>query len=366
MNRPTFNTVRRGYDPHAVDDAFERMGQSHSQALQESAEKTVEITRLASELESTYAAADELRNQVGELTEKVTDLEAASSTAFSYADLGPRISSMLTLADEEAEELRQRATTEAETLVADAETEAQRLRTQAEDYSSDTRSQADAEAARILEHARREADEVLDHAEREASAQRREAEALFEQQRAQAAAAAAEFEKTLAARRDKAATEFSTQMDNYERALTTASEKLAAAEEEAAIVLREAMSDAQSERERANSEATQLLDNARIHAERVRRDSERELSALASRRDSITEQLANVRQMLATLGGGAAIALAETDTAISPKTEDSGDPAGTEADAEGESGAVVASDGDGGEPVGDGEGAVELTPVEQE
>jgi len=47
------------------------------------------------------------------------------------------------------------------------------------------------------------------------------------------------------------------------------------------------------------------LDPPGAAAELVKRESERELSALAARRDSITEQLANVRQMLSTLGGSA-------------------------------------------------------------
>jgi hypothetical protein len=46
---------------------------------------------------------------------------------------------------------------------------------------------------------------------------------------------------------------------------------------------------------------------ARNKAERVRRDSERELTAATARRDSITAQLSNVRQMLATLGGASMV-----------------------------------------------------------
>jgi hypothetical protein len=58
----------------------------------------------------------------------------------------------------------------------------------------------------------------------------------------------------------------------------------------------------------------------------VRADSERELSAASQRRDSINAQLANVRQMLATLTGTAAMPLtafgAEEDTpADAPATE---------------------------------------------
>jgi hypothetical protein len=45
----------------------------------------------------------------------------------------------------------------------------------------------------------------------------------------------------------------------------------------------------------------------------VRADSERELAAAAQRRDSINSQLANVRQMLATLTGATAPAEAPPD-----------------------------------------------------
>jgi len=120
-----------------------------------------------------------------------------------------------------------------------------------------------------------------------------------------AGAAAAEFEATLAERRERATAEFATQMANHERALAVANDKLTEAQTEAARVLEEAHASAEEERERAASEAKSRLENARIAAERVKRESERELSALAARRDSITEQLANVRQMLSTLGGSA-------------------------------------------------------------
>ena len=57
----------------------------------------------------------------------------------------------------------------------------------------------------------------------------------------------------------------------------------------------------------ARPEAAALVASAKEQAERVRRDSERELSAATARRDSITAQLSNVRNMLATLGGPAAV-----------------------------------------------------------
>ena len=54
----------------------------------------------------------------------------------------------------------------------------------------------------------------------------------------------------------------------------------------------------------ANEQAESILRDARATAERIRLDSERELTAATQRRDSINAQLVNLRQMLATLSGG--------------------------------------------------------------
>ena len=48
-----------------------------------------------------------------------------------------------------------------------------------------------------------------------------------------------------------------------------------------------------------------MVAEAKTKAERIRDDSERVLAAATQRRDSINAQLTNVRQMLATLSGGA-------------------------------------------------------------
>lgn len=328
---PTFQTVRRGYDPSEVEHVLRRMRDNHAAALQDSAQKTVEVNKLQSSL-------DAARTEAARLAEQVEGLKAeAASGKLNFAELGPRITQILTLAEEEAADLRAKAQQDAKEFGNAASFEAHKLRTAAETYAEEARSKADTDAARIIENAKREADDLIDHADREASARRGEAEAVYEQQRAAAAAAAADFEQTLASRRDRAAEEFSAQMANHERAMAVAEEKLAAAEAEAARVLEQAHAEADAERERAAAEARQTLDNARTQAERVRRDSERELSALASRRDSITEQLGNVRQMLATLGGGAVASMTGmADPAPAPSAQFgdvTAEPVANEADA---------------------------------
>ena len=307
MTDETFATVRRGYDPAQVDSVLRRMRQTHAAALQEAATQTVEINKLNQALEASQGRVTGLQQQVSELQEQVSQAQAHSSNGqgTDFASLGERIVQMLNLAQEEADDIRLRAQEDAEAMEIQVAHEVEHARAAADGYATETRTKAEADATRIIEQANREADELLDHADREASARRREAEAVFEQQRAAAGVAAAEFEATLAERRERATAEFATQMANHERALAVANDKLTEAQTEAARVLEEAHASAEEERERAASEAKSRLENARIAAERVKRESERELSALAARRDSITEQLANVRQMLSTLGGSA-------------------------------------------------------------
>src|SRR5207249_12067509 len=66
----------------------------------------------------------------------------------------------------------------------------------------------------------------------------------------------------------------------------------------------------------AQRESAELVGEARAQADRTRRESERDLSALAKRRDAITEQLRNVREMLSTLTGGVVSASSEAEPEI--------------------------------------------------
>jgi hypothetical protein len=144
-------------------------------------------------------------------------------------------------------------------------------------------------------------------ADREAAARREEAEAYYEHQRARAAAAAADFEATLGERRDKAAAEFQARMNAHEQALAQAQERATALSAESEKAHAAAQAESRKLLESARAEAEALVAEARDKAERIRRDSERELAAATARRDSITAQLSNVRQMLATLGGASMV-----------------------------------------------------------
>jgi DNA repair exonuclease SbcCD ATPase subunit len=71
----------------------------------------------------------------------------------------------------------------------------------------------------------------------------------------------------------------------------------------------EALREARQLIEEADQRAASIVSDAKTVAARIRADSERELAAATQRRDSINQQLANVRQMLTTLTGVAPTAL---------------------------------------------------------
>ncbi len=311
-----FRTVMRGYDTSQVDRAVTELQHALESARAESAERSVQVTKL-------QAMVDELSTRVSDHQARVQELEdeRKHTPPPSFAELGERIGSMLSLAQQESTEMRDRARTEAETTMSEARDAATRHTENAHRQAADVTTKAQADATALVEGARRQADEILDHADREATARREEAEAVYEHQRARAAAAAADFEKTLAERRDKAAAEFSAQMQANEQVLARAEERLVAFEAEADRLRQESRDQAESLLRTARDEATTLVEQARGSAERIRRESQRELSAATARRDAITAQLHNVRQMLATLGAGqVADPFAEPDAGDTPAT----------------------------------------------
>jgi cell division septum initiation protein DivIVA len=299
---PSFRSVLRGYDPAQVDQWRGQHAQALEQARQEAAERTVEVTGLKSAL----ARAQEDHDRTRKALESAQEQQRQAS-APTFAGLGERIGTILTLADEEASEIRRNAQADAQTLAGTSRLAADQARVDADRYAENVRTKAEAEATQLVEKARQQADALLDDADREAAARREEAEAYYEHQRARAAASAADFESTLGERRDKAAAEFNTQMSGHEQALAQAQERAAALAAEGEKTHATAKAESSKLLESARAEAESLVAEARDKAERIRRDSERELTAATARRDSITAQLSNVRQMLATLGGASMV-----------------------------------------------------------
>jgi cell division septum initiation protein DivIVA len=278
--REQFEIVRRGYEPQQVDRR---------------------ISTLARELQAARQRTAELERRVEEL--HLQGDEPTRPDAPAFAGVGARIEQILALADDEAKELRGRAVAETEQHRALSEQAAEKVRAEAERYAQERRSEADAEAARVLEDARRQSDQLRDSTERDAKTRREEAEALFESNRAKAAQAAADFETTLAHRRDQAEHDYTEQLKANEQQLSAVSHRAEQLRLEAEKLRADADRKSKRTLDEAQRQADEIIAEAKASAERIRGESQRELSAATQRRDSINSQLTNVRQMLATLTG---------------------------------------------------------------
>src|SRR5262249_10811024 len=120
---------------------------------------------------------------------------------------------------------------------------------------------------------------------------------------ASAAKAAADFEKTLAERRDKAEGIFQQRTDEAEHALDEGRDRGQRTRAEADQIPSPRQRRAPPPQARAGPKAGPTGAEAVARAERIRDESERELAAHVQRRNAINAQLTNVRQMLATLSG---------------------------------------------------------------
>lgn len=328
-----FRTVLRGYEPAQVDAELATLQQALDAAR-------AELGEVNGQLKESRQGQLEIEARLADANTRAEEALRAGTAASrpTFEDLGARIGQMLSLADAEAAGLLQSAREEAAMLLSEATNRAEGIVTEADRYAFDTRSSAEADAEGRLVDAQRRADELLDHADREAAARREEAQAVYESQQARAGQAAADFERTLAERRDAAATDFAVAMGQRDDQLRAAEENLSAAENEAQRVISDAASQAETLKAQARSDADELVSEARSKAERIRRDSERELAAVTQRRDSITAQLSNVRQMLGTLGGGAVLVGVSSEQSPEPVEDNQGPsaegPAEVEADSD--------------------------------
>lgn len=288
MDEPAeaFRVVLRGYDPTQVNRRLDELTAALAQAV---AERDALAQRLADEQEA--------------LDREPALPAPAVQGEPTFEHLGERVGQILSLAAEEAAELRRTAEAEVAAERDSVRAEAGRIREEADRYAADTRSAAETEATRIVEDARRAADEHRDEAERQASARIQDAEALYEEQRAKAVQATADFESTLADRRKAAEQEFQRQMQEVERRLAEAHQTLEEARTEAQQVRGEARREASELVRSAEERSRSILDEAEATAARIRAEFDRELAAAVQRRDAINAQLGNVREMLATLTG---------------------------------------------------------------
>ena len=104
MTTPEFPTVFRGYDPAQVDQHVASLQAALEAAQREVAHVTVELTK-------TQQAHTSLAEEVKAHQVTIASLEEESKRVASpsFTDLGARIGQMLSLADEEAAQIRSTA-----------------------------------------------------------------------------------------------------------------------------------------------------------------------------------------------------------------------------------------------------------------
>jgi cell division septum initiation protein DivIVA len=132
-NRPTFGTVRRGYDPAQVLEY---------------------VSRAADQVEALQSEVRRLQAERGQRS--VAPGEQAPAGQDGYEGVGARVAHLMRAFDEDVERLRRDAQEEAGRVVAEANAEAERVHLEAERL----RAEAKTEVERIQVEARTEADKV--------------------------------------------------------------------------------------------------------------------------------------------------------------------------------------------------------------
>lgn len=229
-DQPQFRTVLRGLDPDQVASTIKELQTSLVIARRTAADRTVDLSTAQQEVQS-------LRSQLEAAETRLAEVEQESgAAAHGYGDLGSRIGSMLSLAEEEASQMRASAVAEARQI----------------------REAADADAMRMQSAAQASADEIVQRASEDAATRKAQAESLYEERSSLLTTAEADLDRSLAERRQQA----------------------------------------ESELTQARDEARRIVEAAQADAAQIRRDTEDQLAQASANRDRINAHLGEVHQVL--------------------------------------------------------------------
>lgn len=177
-DQPDFRTVIRGYDPQQVNAVLSEVNSSLMVARRTAAQRTVDLAR----------AKEQVASLSADLDEAVARLAAAETTTpprqGDFGELGTRVTSILTLAGEEAGQVRAEAERYADQLRRDAQTAATRMKREATKEAGDivaaatkeaaTRRKADEQRHARVADAERQAGQIIEQARRDAQTAGRE------------------------------------------------------------------------------------------------------------------------------------------------------------------------------------------------
>lgn len=275
-----FSVARRGYDRVEVDERIASLtaelaaiAAARDAAVAEARTLTRHLEASRTETRTVRAASTETHAEIDALRAQVVELSTIPS---SVDGMSARLQQMVRIAQDEVNDMRTRATTSASHVLTLAQAEADELREQSE-------------AERIaFEAQRRSAEDSL-------RAQLEESRARLDQLRNDSEGQKARLEAELADHRVRVEAEFAAEMDGRRAALL---EELAALEERQ-------RAEADRAADAATHDARQRIGEATADAQRIRAearqnvdDAHRELEGLRSLQHQVAEQLTSVRALL--------------------------------------------------------------------
>lgn len=229
----------------------------------------------------------------------------ASITLETPADsFGKRLTKILSLAEEEASEIRGSAAARAEELRSDVEITTTQLRKDADEYATNRTDEAESFASKLVTDTEAKAAEMVATATSEAAAMREAASTVLDEQKAKAADIEATFERHMESEREKAETKLRAVLDDHQVRMHDLDELLETRRVEGERRHQDALAAARSILEDAHTRADGIVAEATATAESIRVDGEKEVAVISKQRDEINAQLSNVREMLASLTGG--------------------------------------------------------------
>ncbi len=269
LESPTFSVTRRGYDRGEVDDRIAGLltelhstAAAHEAAVADSRELSRQLEGSRSETQAVRAATAESRAQLDALRAQVAELSVMPSTV---DGMSGRLQQMVRVAQDEVNDMRTRATTSAAHVLTLAQAEADELR---------QRSEAE----------RREFDSDSRTAEEALSSQLDVSRAHLEQMRKDSEGQKAALEAELLAEMQGRRTALVDDLGALESRQRREAERIL---EAAAQDAREVIEEATATAHRTRLEARGDVDSAH-----------RELEALRSLQHQVAEQLTSVRALL--------------------------------------------------------------------
>lgn len=279
---PRFRTVLRGADPQQVATTFNELHASLVGARSALAERSIELSGIQEahlELEATLATA----------MQRIAELEQQRPAPGSaYGDVGSLITSILTLAEEEAEQIRATGVSEiaVETERAARELAAERTAQQ---------SRLDETLVRTAQLSR-ELSETRAHADAENERRLAEAEEVADRIREQASAEAARMKAAATAAAD-------TIVEGAAQEAQQVRDESRAQREKAELIRARAAEESQQQFAGAQQEADRLLEEAKGQAVRLQDAARRGVADAIAERDRIYIHIQEICELLQALDG---------------------------------------------------------------